>query len=282
MMNVNCRRCGVVNLVADEACKVCGADLQPTPAYRSSPTRPEPDYERPPATNDLIQPFDGAGALIRSTFKLWKDNFWLIAKISFVVVAPFELFRVLNEQTMQQDPQLVVGILGLQIFSSVLVVPALFYALMKVMETGIAPGINEAYRWGLSKIPKLMLAAFMAWVLSMLGLILCIIPGVFVILALYVVYPVAIFENGSATDALRRSYGLTEGRRWTILAAGIVVGLIAMLATIPSAALSAFFAYNDLAFWPLQVVFAIFADIVAEAGTILMLVVYLSILRALE
>ena len=282
MMNVNCKRCGVVNLVADEMCKVCGADLQPAPAYRTPPTRPDLDYESPPQTNNLIQPFDGAGGLINSTLTLWKDNFWLIAKIAFVVIAPFEMFRVWSEQRMREDPQLLFGILALQIFSNTLVVPAMFYALMKVMETGTAPGINEAYRWGLGKIPKLALAAFMTMVLCLLGSLLCIIPGIFAMLALYVVYPVAIFENGSATDALRRSYALTEGRRWTILGAGIVMAIIAGLGALPAAALSAFLAFNELNFWPLQVVAAIFTDIVAEAGSVLTLVVYLSILRALE
>jgi hypothetical protein len=278
MMNVNCRRCGVVNLVADEVCKVCGADLQPAPTYRKPPTPPEPEYQ----TNRLIQPFDGPGALISSTLSLWKNNFWLIAKIAFVIVAPFEMFRVLSEQRMEQDPQLMLGVLTLQIFSNVLIVPALFYALMKVMETGVAPGVNEAYRWGLSKIPKLALASVLAWVLCALGSLLCIIPGIFLMMAFYVVYPVAVFENTSATDALRRSYKLTEGRRWNILAASIVVALIVMLAALPATLVSAAFTLNDLAFWPLKVVALIFADIVAEAGTVLTLVVYLSILRALE
>lgn len=283
-MDVKCAQCGYVNVVADEACRACGFELQPVPFYQDAPSQPEVDYqtEPPRLLSDVIQPFSGAGELISSTLRLFKDNFWMIAKFAFVIVAPFEIFRALSEQRMQQDPQLALGVFTLQLFSNVLIVPALFYGLMKVMETGVTPGINEAYRWGWSKIPKLAVASLIAWLLIGAGSLLCIIPGVFLFLAFHVVYPVAVFENGSVIDVLKRSYNLTEGRRWNILAAALVVGFVAFLAAIPAFTLNLIFVVNEISFWPLQAAAAIFGAIVAEAGTVLTLVVYLSILRALE
>lgn len=282
-MNVNCNRCGVVNLVASEACKVCGADLQPARTYRTPAPQPKFEYQPPRRhAHDLIQPFSGAGELIGSTLSLCKNNFWLITKIVFVIMAPFEVFRVLSQHRINEDPQLAIGLFALQIFSNVLVAPALFYALVKVMETGIAPGINEAYRWGFTRIPKLALAAFVSWVLTALGLMLCVIPGIFVTLLLYVVFPVAVFEKVSAFDSLRRSYELTEGRRWTILAASLVLWIVLMMIAIPGAFLGFFLALNGINFWPLEAAGAVLVDILTEAATIMTLVVYLSILRALE
>ena len=282
MINVNCRRCGVVNVVADETCKVCGADLRPAPAPRE--VRPTPQYQTPPppSVNDVIKPFSGAGELINSTLSLYRDNFWLIAKISFVIVAPFEIFRALSTQQLNQDPQVTFGIFVLQILSNVLVVPALFYALLKVMQTGTAPGVNEAYRWGLGKIAKLSLVALLNWIVIGIALMLCIIPGIFMGLAFFVAYPVSVFENLSGNKALQRSYKLTEGRRWNILGASIVIGLIVMAAAIPAGMISGMLALNGISFWPLEAAAAIVADIIAEAGTVLTLVVYLSIMRALE
>ena len=267
-MNVKCANCGGVNLLADEVCKVCGAELHYQP-----PSWP---------VNHVIKPFTGAGELIGTTLSVCKDNFWLITKIVFVVMAPFEVFRVLSQDRINDDPELAVGLVALQIFCNVLIVPTLFYALVKVMETGVAAGINEAYRFGASKIPKLAIAAFVSWVVTLFGFMLCIIPGFFAAMVLYLVFPVAVLERGSALDSLRRSYELTEGRRWTILGASLALALVLMVMAIPGWSVSGILVLNGIRFWPLEAAAAIVVDIVMEAGTVMTLVVYLSIMRALE
>lgn len=279
MTNVNCIRCGVLNNVADEFCKACGAELQPQVAYGEPP--PFGDYEQPRPPLNVIRPFDGPGDVIGPTISLFTKNIWLITKIVFVIVAPLEIFKVLSIGTTEPDWQLGVGIVALQLLSNALIVPALFYALVQVMETGTAPSVNEAYRWGLSKIPKLCLSAVMSWILIVFGLLLCIIPGIILSLAFHVVFPVAVFEKRGPVDVLKRSYELTEGHRWNILFGGIVIAILAGLCTIPASALVAALAVNQVSFLPLQVVAAIFTDIVAEASTVFSLVVYLSILRTL-
>jgi uncharacterized membrane protein len=159
-----------------------------------------------------------------------------------------------------------------------LIAPALIYALMKVMQTGTAPGVNEAYRWGLSKLGKLILCALMAWGLQLLGFVMLIIPGIILSLAFELVYPIAILENHSPKATLRRSYDLTQGHRWKILLAGIVVAFIVGVIGIPVTALLP----ADGPVWQLNVVSAIVTDILEQATTVLSLVIYLSILRTLD
>jgi hypothetical protein len=280
MTNVKCIHCGAINNVADEVCKVCGAELQ---SQTPSP-EPEPQLdgdEQIPLRFNTIPPLEGASDIIGPTCSLFYKNFWLITKIVFVIVAPLEIFKALSAGNIERDPQLAVGITALQILCNVLIAPALFYSLMQVIETGSAPSVNEAYRWGLGKIPKLTLCAIMSWILVMLGLVLLIIPGIIVSLAFTVVYPVAIFEKRGPIEVLKRSWVLTKGHHLSILGGGIVLAILVGLVSVPASAIVSALALNEVSVLPLGVAAAIFVDIVAEVTTVSTLVVYLSILRTL-
>ena len=146
MTNVKCNLCGAVNNIADEVCKVCGAELQSQSHYResASPLGSDDDQNEPRRSLDMIPPFDGAGDVIGPTLSLFFKNLWLITKIVFVIVAPFEVFKTLSVRSMEADPQVAIGIVALQLLCNALIVPALFYSLVQVMETGSAPSVNEA------------------------------------------------------------------------------------------------------------------------------------------
>ena len=280
MTNIKCNLCGAVNGVADEVCRVCGAELQSP--FRYNESSPPPDNNDQSPQPDVIPPFDGVGSILGPTITLFAGKIWLITKIVFVIVAPFEIFKALSIGTATEpDWQLGLGILALQLLSNALIVPALYFALVKAMETGIAPSVNEAYRWGLSKMPKLILSAVMSWVLIMLGTLLCIIPGIIAGLAFHVVYPVAVFEKGSAVDVLKRSYELTQQRLWIIFLAGFVIGILGALGSVPAVLITGAMAASGIGSLPVTIAAAIFIDIVAEITTVFSLVVYLSILRAL-
>jgi len=281
MTNARCIRCGTVNLVADESCKVCGTELRPEFSEEGSAPPAGSDPSPRAYTND-IPPFTGASDGIGPTFHLFKKNLWLITKIVFVIVAPFEIFKIVSIGQAELDWQLYSGLFALERVCDFLITPALFYALLKVMQTGTAPGINESYRWGLSKIPKLSLAEILSWILTLIGFVLLIVPGFIFSLAFTVVAPVAIFEKGSAVDALRRSWQLTKGHRWNILGASIVLGVLISVISAAVTGVVTIFALNGIAFWPLTVAAQIVSDIFARALTVLSLVIYVGILRTLE
>ena len=232
-------------------------------------------------TRSSIRPFDGIGDVLAPTFRLFTDNLWLITKLTIVIVAPIEILKVLSAPELEHDWQLQVGTYLLQLLSNVLIAPALIFALMGAMRTGVAPGVNESYRWGSGKLPKLIICAIMAGVLQALGFILCIIPGIIIALALSLVYPIAVLENSSPMNVLSDSKYLTKGHRLKILGAAIVVlGIVAaMNAAITGLATLGSQAY--FAFWAIPVA-AIISDILSQAPTVLSLVIYLSIRRTLE
>lgn len=288
MTNVKCFRCGVVNLASNEVCKVCGIELLPDfmagPVTYAEPA-PKWQWDEPkpaPASLPGIRYFDGASDVVGPTFSLFKKNFWLITKLVVVIVTPFEAFRVLKMGEIADHWELTVAIFAGQHFCNFLIAPALIYALMKVMQTGKAPGINESYRWALGKIGNLTLCALVAWIVQLFGFALFIIPGIILTLAFEVVYPVAILENRSPIKAIMRSSTLTKGYKLKILGAVILLSLMMSVVTIPtSVATSLLLGGPSLDFWPLHIVLTVFTDIIGQATTVLSLVIYLSILRTL-
>lgn len=284
MSNVKCVRCGVVNVVSDEVCKVCGAELTPPlqqpPRYIYQELRADGD-DQPANVVLSIRPFDGVGDVLGPTLSLFTKNLWLITKIVVVIVAPFEVFKVMSLGNTADDWQLNFGVYVLELVCKVLIAPALIYALMRVIQTGVAPGVNESYRWGLSKLGKVCICAFMSGLLQTIGFLFLIIPGIIIGLSLELVYPVAVLENRSASGVLRRSYELTKGHRWKILGASIIIALLVAVISAP-AYVTATFLMGSEVFWPINVAALIVADIAQQITTVLSLVIYLSILRTLE
>ena len=230
----------------------------------------------------MIRRFDGVGDVLGPSISLFLKNFWLITKIVVVIVTPFEAFQILKVREIATDWQFTVTAYALQFFCKMLLAPALIYALTKRMETGVAPGVNESYSFALGKIGKVILCAIMTWVLQILGLIALIVPGIILMLAFEVVYPVAVLENESPVDTLQRSYLLTKGHKLKILGAGILMSLLLGMLTLPASAIPLLFGGVGGMFWPVAVLLAVLTDIISQGTTVLSLVIFLSILRTLE
>jgi len=284
MINVKCTRCGVVNGLSNEICRACGLELSSAapvsgPIYSDTP---QPTRRSSSPSISSIGPFNGVGDVLGPAVTLFSKNIWLITKLVLVIVTPFEVFKAVSIREIDGNIQLAIGTLALQTFCGILIAPALIYALMKVMQTGVAPGINEAYRWGLGKLGKLLVCTLMALVLEMLGLALCIVPGIYLFLAFHVVYPVAVLEGGSPTEVLQRSYTLTKGHLGKILGTSILMSILIGLASAPATILVTWLNLSGVNSWPFQALAAIISDILSQGATVLSLVIYLSILRTLE
>lgn len=278
MFNTNCATCGAGNQIGQAFCVACGANLGLQTA-----TVPADSF---PARTHEWQPFQipgkplpgiaqfGIGPALSAGLRLYFSNIWLITKIVFVVVAPFEVFRAVSLAQGRQDWQTILLTLLLGAVCNVLIAPALIYALMKVLETGTTPGVKESFRWGLTRFWPVAVCAAVSWVLQILGYALCIIPGIIVSLTLALVYPIATLERQPTEEVLRRSSVLTRGYRLEMLVAGIVLGVVVGAIGIPVLLLM-----NGVDWPPLNVIGGIIVDILEQATTVLSLVIYLSLIR---
>jgi hypothetical protein len=103
-------------------------------------------------------------------------------------------------------------------------------------------GVGRSYRFAIGRVWPLLQVLLVTWLLTMLGLVLLIVPGVVVGVLLVVSVPALVVEGGRGRDALSRSMSLVGGRWWhtfgTVLLTWVLLGLVVALVDAAAGGLS--------------------------------------------
>ncbi len=291
MTSVKCGNCGFVDWASSELCKRCGTEMS-RPLAESTASEENNQfalvgpagafYEEATA----IRPYTGMGAVLSPTLEIFVRRFFLIAKVVVVVFAPLEILQ----HTAVYTPRISIGTAGvtvlLALFCNAIVAPALIYALATAIQTGEAPTLSECYAVGLRRVGSILLCGLITSLLVCLGLIVFIIPGLIAAVGYFVVYPVATLNPGGLSEVLSKSWEITKGYRFRILATCIVLVLLSsaggiVLGRIASGILAAV-SPGEMAFWLLRAGISLGGDIFRQLFTVLSLVTYLSLLKSKE
>ncbi len=87
-------------------------------------------------------------------------------------------------------------------------------------------GIGEALSQGISRLPAAIGVAILAGLGIGLGMILLIIPGLFLMTMWSVAIPAAVIEKAGVGESFSRSSTLTDGRRWRVFGAIVVSWIV--------------------------------------------------------
>ena len=93
-------------------------------------------------------------------------------------------------------------------------------------------GLGEAFLKGVGYLIPLVLSYIIFGLIVAFGLILLIIPGIYFLLKLSLFIPCCVLEEKSI-GCIRRSWELTKGRVWKILAVGIILSVMSLVQFIP-------------------------------------------------
>jgi hypothetical protein len=85
---------------------------------------------------------------------------------------------------------------------------------------------RESIGYALSRFGSILFVSILVGLAEVLGLIACVIPGVYLWAALAVSIPALLIENARGTKALGRSRSLVTGRWWPTFGALIVIALL--------------------------------------------------------
>jgi len=188
------------------------------------------------------------GQILDRSFRLYRTNF--VRYVSIVAVMQVPVFLVSVVLTI-----LLVGTLlagghgGGRSTAGAAIVPGMVVGLVMVVLAVIAHALcqgalfksvsesylgkdvtlGEAYGFVLGKLGRIVWASILVGVVVMLGLALCIVPGVIFGLWFGLTIPVIIVENLEATGAMRRSKGLVLGNLGRAFGLGLVIVLIGMI-----------------------------------------------------
>ena len=110
-----------------------------------------------------------------------------------------------------------------------LLVGTLLYAVFRHHLGLGAVSIGMLFSYGIQiAVPGILVSLAVA-LLTGVGLLLFVVPGLIFMLVFYVAVPAAVIERLSVSAALRRSIQLTEGSRWVLLAFQIIVWIVSLL-----------------------------------------------------
>jgi hypothetical protein len=181
-------------------------------------------------TMSRFQPMN-LGDILNTTFNMYRENFPLFAGICAVIVIPqailVSLFAISHNALFV--------LLGLLVSLAVpfLLTGALAQA-VSARYLGRPMTVAQAYQaLGTGTILTLIGVSFLSAILVLIGLILVVIPGIYVAVRFTVASQAAVLERQGVTDSLRRSWNLVEGNWWRVFGIVIVVTiLVGVLETI--------------------------------------------------
>jgi hypothetical protein len=163
-------------------------------------------------------------ALTRA-IELLTKNFFTIYVISALATLPYTLYSWFTAAEPASGTAFLAGMLNVVLvsLSEAMIVYATFQALRG---RGIDPRASIAR--GLQRFGAVFVASILIGVVTLLGFLLLIVPGLIVMVVFYVAIPACVVEQLGPSASLSRSSQLTSGYRWQIFGAAFAV-LIAQI-----------------------------------------------------
>jgi hypothetical protein len=137
---------------------------------------------------------------------------------------------------------------------------------------GEDPGVEQSYRFGFHRFWSVLLVSVLVGLAVVGGLILFIIPGIWIGFRLSLSTQALVVEGRRPTEAMGRSWALVAGHWWhafgTLVVAGLLTGVVNALITAPFGQTS----------WFLQAVVAAAATVITlPYGTLVGVLLYLDL-----
>jgi hypothetical protein len=171
------------------------------------------------------------GELLDGAFTLYRRHFAVLVGVAAICNGPFQALNIYANVAGGWTEHLGLLAIGILIASLGAILGAA--SILRVVSDGYLGRDTtalEALRFGLRHIVGLMLAGFVKSILIGMAMMLLVVPGIIVACGYAVVSQVVVLESPrNPLDALGRSWHLTKGRRWTVLALAFILFLVASL-----------------------------------------------------
>lgn len=299
-MNIlKCEFCGHYNPAGAETCEECESPAGGTAAAARGAGETPPDYfatrgDRPGAgapTPDIpAPPFRGAADVISPTLGIYRKHFVLVGLLVAVTTLPVALLQYAALEALLNGGRDVteasraisfaqkanVIAVFLSFLGTALLSGALVHAVIEIQRTGAASA-GESLRRGLAWLPKVFVVTILYTLVTIVGYVLLIVPGIIFSVMYSMAVPVAVVERLGPFASMARSARLTGGYRWLVFIThflwGVVVGLLTLLVGGSFVA-----AGNANALAPLLVQ-SVVVGMLTSSATVLTVYIYLGILN---
>jgi hypothetical protein len=192
------------------------------------------------------------GDILGTAFQLYRRHWRTLLAIAAVVVVPLTVLQYLlghwvrtqGEVTRDQvvstsfwavsTASLLTAIIGLLLYQ---VLTGAITRAVAVELVGEDPSVEQSYRFGFVRLGSILLVSILVGLATVGGLILLIIPGIYIGVRLAMSPQALVVEGRRGTEAMGRSWALVGGHWWhafgTLLVAILLTGVVNAVITAP-------------------------------------------------
>jgi hypothetical protein len=198
----------------------------------------------------------GIGEILSTAFELYRRRWQTLLAIAAVVVVPLTLLQYLFGDLVRTQGETTrngvvvetatwsVGIAGLlAALAGILMYLVLTGAITRAVAAEVAgedPSVEQSYRFGFHRLGSVLLVSVLVGLATVAGLILFVIPGIWIGVRLAVSIEALVVEGRRGTEAMGRSWSLVGGHWWhaffTLVVAALLVGVVNAVITVPFSA----------------------------------------------
>jgi hypothetical protein len=194
----------------------------------------------------------GIGEILSTAFQLYRRHWRTLLAIAAVVVIPLTLLQYLFGNLVRTQGETTrngvvetatwaVGIAGLlAALVGILMYLVLTGAITRAVAAEVAgedPSVEQSYRFGFHRLGAVLLVSVLVGLATVGGLILLVIPGIYIGVRLCVSIEALVVEGRRGTEAMGRSWSLVGGHWWhafgTLLVAALLTGIVNAVITAP-------------------------------------------------
>jgi hypothetical protein len=194
----------------------------------------------------------GIGEILSTALQLYRRHWRTLLAIAAVVVVPITLLQYLFGDLVRTQGETTrngvvetatwsVGIAGLlAALAGILMYLVLAGAITRAVAAEVAgqdPSVEQSYRFGFHRLGSVLLVSVLVGLAIVGGLILFIIPGIYIGIRLCVSIEALVVEGRRGTEAMGRSWGLVGGHWWhafgTVVVGGLLTSIVNAIITAP-------------------------------------------------
>jgi len=178
------------------------------------------------------------GRVVQQTLNLCKENFGIFALLTVIFSCVPDAIFALIGLGMDIDPDdtaaVIRGVPGENAVTGLLAIP-LYIGLIRAAHAawnGTKLSLSQSLEGAGRLFPGMLGMNILIGLGVILGLILLVVPGVFLAMMWSIAGPLKVLEGRAATEAMSRSAALTKNNRWAILGVYLIYTLICIAAAV--------------------------------------------------
>jgi hypothetical protein len=212
--------------------------------------------------------------ILQQSWQIYRRNFPVIMAVVVIVWTPLELLSSYMDAFVFGEDDLRKSLRLAQFLSNFFGIIATAGVILIGCEalTGQRATFRSAIAVGFTSWGRMWWTRTLSAFAIVLGFLLLIIPGVYLLVRLSLVEPVAVQERISGAAAMRRSFALTDGRFWLVFRLGLFLTGILCLVIVVLALPTVFVTALD--HWLVDAATQLICDVVAAFGTIVLVTAY--------